>query len=251
MSDALTLLTLGTGDAFSKDRYSTALLVEYGQRRLLIDSPHPIRKMLCEADPGLDVGHVDGLVLTHLHGDHASGVEGLAFAFHFGLRRRLPLLAHAGVAGPLWPTKLESSMAILLGPDRSPQPPKGFADYFDHVELTEGAPVSFGPFTVEVHPTVHHIPTWAVRISAGGATLAYSADTAFDQGLFDWLCAADLVVHETNLGPAHTPYATLCALPEPVRAKMRLVAWPDGLRPEGGPVAPLRVGERIAVGPTR
>lgn len=257
----LSLLTLGNGDAFSRDRYSTALLLEHtavppaGEAstgkprttRLLIDSPHPIRKMLAEADPSLDIHVIDALILTHLHGDHASGVEGLAFAFHFGLRRKLPLLAHPDVAGPLWPTKLESSMDTLLQADGTPGPKLTFEDYFEHTPLSTEHVVDFGPFRIEVRLTRHHIPTYAFRVFTDQGSFGYSADTAWDSDLYHWLAECDLVVHETNLGPAHTPYADLCALPENLRLKTRLVAWHDGLKVEGGPIAPLHPGERFVI----
>ena len=40
---------LGVGDAFSARWYSTCLLVTAGENRLLIDCPHPIRKVLAES----------------------------------------------------------------------------------------------------------------------------------------------------------------------------------------------------------
>jgi hypothetical protein len=46
-------------------------------------------------------------------------------------------------------------------------------------------------------------------VEAGGARLGFSSDTAFDPDLIAFLSAADLIVHETNYGPAHTPYASL------------------------------------------
>ena len=62
---------------------------------------------------------------------------------------------------------------------------------------------------------------------AGAARFGYSADTAFDEDLLAWLDVADVVFHETNFG-AHTPYANLAALPQPLRDKLRLIHWPDG-----------------------
>jgi ribonuclease BN (tRNA processing enzyme) len=41
-------------------------------------------------------------------------------------------------------------------------------------------------------------------VRTSGKTFGYSSDTAFDPGLIEFLSAADLIVHETNLG-RHTP----------------------------------------------
>ncbi len=237
----LNFVPLGVGDAFARLQYSSSLLLESGKQRLLIDCPHPIRKMMAEAHGAPDVADVDAVVLTHLHADHVSGLEGFAYFNHFVLRRRTPLLAHPDVAGPLWPGHLEVSMAELIDPATEPMPRMAFGDYFDWLPMEEATPVTFGPFTVECRLTVHHIPTTALRITAGGRTLGYSADTAFDPSLVDWLSSADLVIHETNFG-AHTPYEKLAALPAPLRAKMRLIHYPDGFAPADGAIELLRQG---------
>ncbi|MBI4512233.1 MAG: hypothetical protein HY698_21550 [Deltaproteobacteria bacterium] len=65
-------------------------------------------------------------------------------------------------------------------------------------------------------------------VGSTGRTLGYSSDTAFDPELIAFLEPADLIIHETNLGPAHTPYSALAALPADLRAKLRLIHYPDG-----------------------
>ena len=242
----LSFVPLGVGDAFARAYYSSSLLLESGKQRLLIDCPHPIRKMMNEAHGSLDVADVDAVVLTHLHADHVSGLEGFAYFNHFVLQRRTPLLAHADVAGPLWPGHLEVSMAELIDPATNPLPRLSFGDYFDWLPMAEDSAVTFGPFQVECRMTVHHIPTTALRITAGGRVLGYSADTAFDPSLIEWLSSADLVVHETNFG-AHTPYEKLAALPAELRAKMRLIHYPDGFAPTDGAVELLQQGVLYSV----
>ena len=64
-------------------------------------------------------------------------------------------------------------------------------------------------------------------MTAGGRTLAYSADTGFSRELIDWLeDGAHLIVHETNLG-AHTHHTELETLPAAIRERMRLIHYPD------------------------
>jgi ribonuclease BN (tRNA processing enzyme) len=89
---------------------------------------------------------------------------------------------------------------------------------------------------------VHNIPTVAVRVRAAGRTLGYSADTAFDPGLVDWLADADLIVHEASGGFMHTPYESLAALPEALRRKMRLIHYPDDFDRAGASIEVLREG---------
>ena len=58
---------------------------------------------------------------------------------------------------------------------------------------------------------------------------------------------ADLIVHETNYGPAHTPYAQLAALPGEIKEKMRLIHYPDTLDLGNVEIAPLREGSSLRV----
>jgi ribonuclease BN (tRNA processing enzyme) len=73
-----------------------------------------------------------------------------------------------------------------------------------------------------------------------------SGDTAFDQDLIAWLAPCDLIIHESNLGPAHTPYESLAALPRELRARMRVTHLPDGFELDAA-VQPLRQGEPLEV----
>lgn len=244
---SLTLYPLGVGDAFAGKYYSTALALEADGRWLLVDCPHPIRKMMIESPAPIDVGDLDAVVLTHLHGDHVSGLEGLAFFDHFVERRRTVLVTHPRNAETLWSRHYEATMATIIGADGRRQPDRGFADYFDHRALTPDGPVEIGPFSIECRPTRHHIFTTALRITAGGRSVGYSADTAFDPALIDWLAEADRVVHEVNFGGAHTPYDKLVGLPAAVRDKMWLVQYSDLFAVDESAIEPLREGRVYAI----
>lgn len=248
----LRVLPLGCGDAFSARRYSFCLLLEHEDTRLLVDCPHPLRKMLVEgsarAGAPLDFPDIDGVLLTHLHADHCSGLESLAYLFRFGLQKRLPLLAHPDVSARLWEGALAAGMEQLKerGDDDGVRTRRlALADYFELVPLADE--VTFGSLTLEVRPTVHHIPTTAVRARAGEARVGISADTAFDRPLLDWLLAADLVVHEVGHGPMHTSAESLRALPAHERARMRLVHYPDDLDLAAVGITPLAEGVPIVV----
>lgn len=236
MSRGLRLLCLGTGDAFSARWYSSCLAVEAEGTRLLIDCPHPIRKLLRESGSAagvpLDVGDFAAVVLTHLHADHASGLEGWFYYHHFAFGSRAILLTHPDVAAEPW--------GGHLGPDAT------LGGRFDLRALSDSAPTTFGPFSIECRRTLHPIPTFALRLRAGGRTLGYSADTSYDPTLIDWLSPADLIVHETNLG-IHTPYEKLAALPAELRAKLRLIHYPDDFDVEGSVIEPLVQGRAYEV----
>ncbi len=238
---------LGCGDAFSELWYSSCLAIQASGRTLLIDCPHPIRKILREsagaAGVSLDLDRIDGVILTHLHADHASGIEGFAFYAYYLLGRRIPLLAHPLVSGPLWEERLEMTMGEADG--RFPGDPNArtvdLGHYLELRALSIREPVRLGPFSIECRPTIHPIPTFALRIKADGRTLGYSGDTSFDPSLIDWLAPSDLIVHETNRG-IHTAYEALAGLPSELRSRMRLIHYPDDFRLDESVIEPLRQG---------
>lgn len=241
---------LGVGDAFSAIYYSSCLAIEAEGKWLLVDCPHPIRKILREASQrsgiALDVPSFEAVVVTHLHADHSSGLEGYGYFSYFALQKKARLYMHPAASGELWSGHLRGGMGQLMpAADAAPEH-KELHDYFELLPLDERSAVTEGPFRIEVRRTIHHVPTTALKIHAGGRCLAYSADTAFDPSLIEWLSEADLVIHETNLG-VHTPYERLAALPETLRQKMRLIHYTDFFDTEASVIEALREGQIYAV----
>jgi phosphoribosyl 1,2-cyclic phosphate phosphodiesterase len=61
-----------------------SLVIERGEKVLLVDTPPELRQQLVAAD----IGRVDAVFLTHLHADHVHGIDDLRI---FSLRRKAPL----------------------------------------------------------------------------------------------------------------------------------------------------------------
>jgi ribonuclease BN (tRNA processing enzyme) len=238
----LRFLCLGVGDAFSSRWYSSSLAIECDGHWILVDCPHPIRKILREASSSaglaLDLDRITAVVQTHLHADHATGLEAYGFYYHFAFQRPGPILTHPDVARDLWDRHLAVTMGTILPSVGATPKLMRQEDYFAMTFLSEDAPTTFGPFSIECRRTIHHIPTFALRIRAGGRVLGCSADTAYDPDLISWLANADLIVHETNVG-IHTPYERLAALPEDLRARMRLIHYPDDFDMKASTIEPL------------
>jgi glyoxylase-like metal-dependent hydrolase (beta-lactamase superfamily II) len=249
----LSVLPLGVGDAFSVVHHPTSMLVSryqtpaWDDELVLIDVPQSIRRMMREADDGrfhgLDLHRVHTLILTHLHADHASGLETIAAFFKIAVGRKLRLVALPEVLEgvPDFLKTLESLGTI--------------DDFFDVVPVTEKDKIELFPpmggfndgMTLRVRKTQHPIPTSALRIWDQGRQLAYSCDTAFDDRLWSWLwngprrgtsAMADLVIHEVGHG-IHTNYANLVnalsadalrAFLEP-KDRLRLIHYPDDMLP--------------------
>ena len=225
------LLMTGVGDAFSRHHWGTHFLLRRGDYLLGIDCPDSYRRALLQSgfthqgEP-LDVHHLDAMVLTHLHGDHVNGLEMAACALRFGHGRPLSLYTTPEAAADLWP-RLAPSLHVLW--DGETFHPQELSDFLTVHTVPWHVPFKVGPFTITPRPTKHHLPAMAMRISDGDRTLGYSCDTAWDEELIEWLAGADRIVHESSLGPAHTPLHKLMGLPEAVRQKMLVVHYPDEL----------------------
>lgn len=224
------VMFVGVGDAFSLDHYGTSFLCRRDEFVLAVDCPDSYRRALRDAGfehagEQLDAQHIDAMFLTHLHGDHVNGLEMVLAYRKFVAGGKLPLYTTPEVAAVLWERRIEVSLGVLYdGTNYNAMRLDDFVD-LHVVEWGESTPV--GPFTLQTRRTVHHIPTAGVRISDGAHTLGYACDTAWDPAHFAWLADADLIVHETSLGPAHTPIAELMALPPDARAKLLVVHYPD------------------------
>jgi ribonuclease BN (tRNA processing enzyme) len=249
--NGLRLLCLGIGDAFSARHYSTCFALESDGRWILVDCPHPIRKIVREgalaAGAPLDVAQLDAVVLTHLHGDHVSGLEVLAYYFRYVLDRRVTLYTHPDVARLLWPGVLTGSMAWAIEAAGAPPRQRQFEEFFDYRPLVEDQPCPVGPFQVSCRHNVHSVPTIALKITAGGRTLGYSADTQFDPTLLDWLADADLVIHEANSGFMHTSVSDLMTARPEILAKMRLIHCADAYDAAASPLPMMRQGTLIQI----
>ena len=246
------VMAVGVGDTFSARNHTTALVLTCDGFQLAIDCPDTYRRVLQDAanrsGRGLELEDIDHLLITHVHGDHMNGLEGVAFYKHFVEGKRVKLLTTPEVSDVIWRERLRVSMGQLWSGEKFRTLER--EDYFEDLALNWSKPVEVGPFRIETYRTVHHVPTCAVRIQAGSQILGYSSDTAFDPGLIEFLSTADLIIHETNFGPAHTPYERLAELPEKLRKKMRIIHYPDFLDLEESVIQPMIEGQYLEVADT-
>ncbi len=194
-SPDLIVTVLGSGTCVpSLDRSASALLIETGGTRILIDCGPGTQHRLLEAGRShFDLTHI---FLTHLHPDHSGELTTLLFATKYpDVTRRRTALTVAGAAGlkPFY-RKLSDAYGdwISLPPER-----------FSLVELSAdgNAELILAPgVTIRSAPVVHTPMSLAYRVTGPkGASVVCSGDTDVCESLVDLARGADLFICESAL----------------------------------------------------
>ena len=184
------LTVIGSGDAFgSGGRCNTCFWLETAKATLAVDfgaSALPALKA-----HKLDPNKIDGIVLSHLHGDHFGGLPFLLLDAQFLARREKPLII---VGPPGTRTRLEAAMEVFF--PKSTGTKWRFSWDVREIAVGEEADVlGHALLTAEV---IHQsgAPSAALRISDGERTFAYSGDTEWVDVLLPIAANADLFVCE-------------------------------------------------------
>jgi ribonuclease BN (tRNA processing enzyme) len=203
---AVTVRFVGTGDAFgSGGRLQACIWLEMAGTRLLVDCGASSLIGLRRA--GLEPGRLDGVVLSHLHGDHFGGLPFLVLDAQFGHRER-PLVV---LGPPGTEARVRQAMEVLFPGSAATR--QRFALRF--VELAEREPVRLGNARVEAYAVPHAsgAPAYALRLTGGGRVVAYSGDCEWSEALVAAARQADLFICEAyfvdKMVKNHLSYATL------------------------------------------
>ena len=178
------LTVLGCAGSFpGPDSACSGYLVEHEGFRLLVDLGNGALGALQQVGGLYDV---DAVVITHLHSDHCIDLVPWAVARRYGREPWPPVPVYGPAATA---TRIASA---YLCPDGDL-----LADCYDHRVLTD-AVREIGPFRVQSAQVCHPIDTFGLRISAGGKSLAYSADTGPCAALDRLAVGADLLLAEAS-----------------------------------------------------
>ncbi len=184
------LTVIGSGDAFgSGGRLQTCFHVDAGDTIFLIDCG--ASALIGMHREGLDPMAVDTIFISHLHGDHFSGLVWWKIHAHHTIRRTRSLT----IVGPVGLKDRFDQACEVLFPGSSRVEPRFEITY---VEFEADTPIEVDgthliAFTGE-HPS--GALSAALRLERAGKVLSYSGDTQWVDALIPCAKGADLFITE-------------------------------------------------------
>jgi ribonuclease BN (tRNA processing enzyme) len=216
------LTFIGSGNAFGAGgRHNTCFLLAGAKRRLLIDCG--ASSLVGMRQRGIEPNEIDGVVLTHLHGDHFGGLPFLLLDAQHISKRKDGIF----VFGPPGLSARLAQAQEVLFPGSSTTPPLRFP--LDLREMPVGEPCRGDGFAVTPYPADHSAgaPCYALRVEMEGKIVAYSGDTAWTEALIEVGRGADLFICECSsyerAVPGHLDYKTLAPRLAEIGAKRVII----------------------------
>ena len=205
------LAFLGTGAAFSPERYNGAVAVD---RRLLLDAGAPLVPHLHRA--GIDEAAIEAIFISHFHGDHVAGLIpylcSWAFAPEAARRRGLTIVGPTTLGEDI-ETRVERLLRAAWGAAWEAMRAAFALRYETAGSSGEVAGVRYETVALE-HGD---IPGMGYRLRIGDQLLAYAGDTRATPALDRLVDGADVAITEATAPGAeggHTTWAEAAALAE-------------------------------------
>jgi len=185
---------VGVGEAFDEQLANTSLLVETSKSSLLVDcgftAPAGFWKI---AKAPLEL---DGVYVTHFHGDHYFGLPALLVrSIEEGRTKPLTIMGQAGI-GSRVEQLMELAYPNSLGKAQFP---------LEFVECDLEQEVKFGDMDLQFAMNDHPMPCMSIRIDCKSESLFYSGDGRPTSETRALAAGCDLVIHESFSLEPETP----------------------------------------------
>ena len=203
------MVFLGAGDAFSAGgRHQAGYLVTAPAATILLDCGGTTLASLKRE--GIKTGSIDTVLISHLHGDHFSGLPFLFLEYTYVDPRRRPLR----IAGPPGTAERVGSLFRSMYQETAAQPlpfPLEFIEMHPQRQLGLDA-VTVTPFRV---PHQANEISLGFGITVDGRRILYSGDTGWTEDLVSHAQGTDLFIcecsfYETRM-PSHLDYPRIAA----------------------------------------
>lgn len=186
--DAMRVTFAGVGEAFDEHLPNTSLLAEAGDTSLLLDCGFTAAAAYWRV--AADPMELDGVYLTHFHGDHFFGLPALLIRFiDEGRTRPLTILGQPGVEA-----RVRGAMELAYSGTLA----KSGLE-LEFVECGPDRPQRLGGLDLAFAWNDHPMPCLSVRVAGGNGSLFYSGDGRPTNATQELATGCDLVAHESFL----------------------------------------------------
>jgi ribonuclease BN (tRNA processing enzyme) len=184
------VLFLGSGDAFfGGGRHHAAYLVRSPDGVLLLDCGASTLAALKQQK--VDIGAIDRILISHLHGDHFGGIPFLLLEYLYEQPRQRAL----GIAGP---PGTEARVRALFSAAYKDIAARPLPFPLEFSELLPDQPVSFGQIRIKPFAVPHQEKETSLGfdVHVSGRRVVYSGDTGWTEELITRSRDADLFICE-------------------------------------------------------
>jgi len=231
------MIFLGSGSAFTvgDNFHSNMMLVNPTGKRLLIDCGTDARHALHHLN--LSYKDISDVYISHLHADHAGGLEWLGFSRYFDENCEKPqLLIHENLQKPLWENSLKAGMCSLQNTHST------LSTFFD-TKIIENNQFIWEEVRFQLVQTQHvydfdkPVPCFGLFFSINNKNVYLTGDTSYTPDkLKHYYQQAHLIFHdcetyETKSG-VHANFKDLCQLPIEIKKKIWLYHYNPGQLPD-------------------
>jgi ribonuclease BN (tRNA processing enzyme) len=166
-SEICTLTIIGCGHSESLEHFNNNALISTKHGKLLIDCGHTAKHALFKC--GLSFNDIDGIYISHVHGDHVFGLERAAYETRYKYNKRIKLFFHPEIYKELWYETLKGSLG------RNSEGESHLEDYFDVLPIANSEFTFIGE-NFRIH-RVKHTPGKSCHGISLGRKLFYTSDT--------------------------------------------------------------------------
>ena len=240
------LIFLGTGSAFTLNNFQSNILIEHNEKKLLLDAGSDIRFSL--QNMNLTYRDIDAVYVSHLHADHAGGIEYLGFCSYFDpTKEKITLFGSGEVLRTGWDNSWKGGLESIQGKLLS------LNDFFDTKPIKPNGSFTWQGINFKIVQSVHImngysiVPCYGLMIEAPAEvdgeddsqefkpkTIFWTADCQFcPSQIMDFYKEADFIIQDCETtdfkSGVHANFIDLSTLPEQIRKKMFLTHYQDNV----------------------
>jgi len=224
---------LGAGSAFTMENYQSNMIVTSDSgKNLLIDCGGDVRHSMKAA--GFGVADIDAIYVSHLHSDHTSGIEWLAFNTYFNDALKQPkMFINEKLSRELWENTLQGGLGSIQGKITT------LDSYFEVTRVIKNKCFIWEDIEFRLVQVIHYmdgfdiVPSYGLLFTVNGLRYFLTTDAQHAPSqIQDFYNMSDVIFQDCETTPfasgVHAHYEELITLNEETKAKMILYHYSDG-----------------------